>query len=176
MMSFTTASSFSTAFDKTRRLSRILSVLFTVAFFVTLADMVWLLAMPLWTLRDDSVAAHLASQMNGFLSVAGLRMIPSVFILHHGRKLFDEFARGEIFATKPIANMRAIGLWLVISFFTGFIAYGADMILVASDHIKIKSPLPTPEWSALFAGIATTIAAHVMAEAQRIAADNAEIV
>jgi hypothetical protein len=119
---------------------------------------------------------------------ANLIMVPELLILHHTRKLFFCFAGGEVFAAKPIAHIRAAGLWLTVSFFTGIAA------IVLLDHYGLKnslSPLfPSHDHhfsgalialfmefkAALFTGIATIIAAYVMEEARRIAADHAEIV
>ena len=76
-----------------------------------------------------------------------------------------------MFAVKPIAHIRGAGLWLAASFFTDF----AGLILL--HYCGVATPVsPIAFLGALFTGIATAIAAYVMEEARRIAADHAEIV
>jgi len=107
----------------------------------------------------------------GATTGAALFLVPIVLTLHHARKLFGCFARGEVFAVKPIAHIRGVGLWLTASFFTD----SAGLVLL--HYCGVATPVsPIAFLGALFTGVATTIAAYVMEEARRIAADHAEIV
>lgn len=111
-------------------------------------------------------------------------LIPAVMTLFHVGKLFLCFSRGEVFAARPIAHMRAAGLWLIGSFFLGLAAiYLLDMLglknLLMPSHLRYPQALIglMLEWrTPLLMGIPTLIAAIVMDEARRIAADHAEIV
>jgi hypothetical protein len=75
------------------------------------------------------------------------------------------FRQGRVFAAKPIIHIRAAGLWTII---WAFAPSAAQLIL--EGHVRMKF-----EPALLAFGIATFIAAHVMAEAQRIADENASI-
>jgi hypothetical protein len=123
-------------------------------------------------------------QALGAMVAANLILVPDVLILHHLRKLFFYFARGEVFAAKPIAHIRATGWWLTGSFFLGIVAVYLLQQLglknaIYANHINFPAGLLalSIEWKdALLMGIATIIAAYVMEEARCIAADHAEIV
>jgi hypothetical protein len=180
--SVTLVPSLSPGFSRAKKLSRVMAVIFTIAFlvmlFVLIASLVSViiqrpntgiglfygkLQVPLSNLRGWRAA--------GVMAGVALFLVPTVLTLHHTRKLFGCFARGEVFAVKPIAHIRAAGLWLTASFFTNF----AGLVLLhycgVATHVS-----PIGFLGALFTGIATTIAAYVMEEARRIAADYAEIV
>jgi hypothetical protein len=96
--------------------------------------------------------------------------VPVVFLMYHAQQVFSHFARGEVFVLPVIAHIRHAGLWLIISFF----AYIAGRVVL---NVAKLSPGPAhgTAWP-LVIGVTTTIAAYVMEEARRIAAENAEIV
>ena len=91
--------------------------------------------------------------------------------MHHARRLFGHFARGEVFTAAAIGHIRATGVWLIVSFFAAI----AGRIILAASGVPQTSQSSDGLWP-LLTGIATTIAAYVMAEAQRIASDHAEII
>ena len=104
----------------------------------------------------------------------------------HLCRLFLCFARGEVFAAQSIAHIRSAGLWEIVSFFTGT---GAIYLLVLAgikggvydvirrhpDLFSLPSTAVHYE-NAIFVGVPIIIAAYVMEEARRIAADHAEII
>jgi hypothetical protein len=101
-----------------------------------------------------------------------IRTLPALVLLHHAQRLFRLFARGEVFAPAPIHHIRVIGAWLIVWAFASTaghialnLATGAHPVI---GHVQFEPPL-------LAFGIATTIAATVMAEARRIADENASI-
>jgi hypothetical protein len=169
----------SPAFDRARRLSRIMQVLFTIGFWLVCFA---LLVMPLLLLWPDSGKIDTG---DGVISMAELTqwqqalavvmvmagVVPGIFLMHHARRIFGYFAKGEIFLAAPIVHMRQAGVWLVISFFAA---------IFSSIFLRVARILPPgqshQDWWPLFMGITTFIAAHVMTEASRIAAENAEIV
>lgn len=191
-MTFTPA--LSSGFDRARKLSRFMAVMFTIAFCVMLFVLVANLLTAIFPRHNIGIGLEHGIriptgdlrgwQAVGALVAANLVLVPEVLILHHTRKLFFCFARGEVFAAKPIAHIRATGLWLTISFFTGIAAiYLLNQCglknLIYPTHLHFPGALPAlmiEFKGALFTGIATTIAAYVMEEARRIAADHAEIV
>jgi hypothetical protein len=183
-MNPTIAPTLSPAFERARKLSRFMAVLFTIGFWLTLAGVVVILAAPF---VDNFKTGHGFLQINdiqvelkGTMSVwqrlwivlaMEMAALPVLFLMHHARRVFWHFARGEVFAAAPIAHMRLAGLWLIGSFFLGIVAN----ILLRASHAVPPSQLQSNAWP-LFTGITTFIAAHVMAEAQRIAAEHAEII
>ena len=96
---------------------------------------------------------------------------PQILILFNLQKLFAQFARGEIFSDANIMRLRAVGLWLVISVATSCLAQ-----LIFFRVAAVRNPDFDLEILSLLFGAMTYVAAHVMAEAQRIATDHAEIV
>jgi hypothetical protein len=123
-------------------------------------------------------------QAVGAFVAASLVLVPDILILHHTRKLFFCFAKGEVFAEKPIAHIRAAGWLLSASFFMGITAiYLLQLCGQKNAFLPVHLYFPTGliglsiEWKdELLFGISLIIAAYVMEEARRIAADNAEIV
>jgi hypothetical protein len=172
----------SPAFDRARKISRVMGVIFTIAFlvwlFVLIASLVSVIIqrphagvglvagkiiVPLGNLRGWRAAGAMAG--------VALFVVPIVMTLHHARKLFGRFARGEVFAVKPIAHIRGAGLWLTASFFTD----SAGLFVLS--YSGVATPVsPVAFLGTLFTGIATIVAAYVMEEARRIAVDHAEIV
>jgi len=85
--------------------------------------------------------------------------------------VFGHFARGEVFALPVIGHIRRAGLWLIVFFFAN----------IAGQAALRAANLAPQEWAdgtawPLVLGVVTFIAAYVMEEARRIAADHAEIV
>jgi hypothetical protein len=94
-----------------------------------------------------------------------------LFLMHHTRRVFGHFARGEVFVLPVSGHIRGAGLWMIISFFAN---------IAAQTALRLTGMMPPGQshgtaWP-LVIGIVTFIAAYVMAEAQRIAADHAEII
>jgi hypothetical protein len=136
----------------------------------------WLVAaavLPLWPVpasftMDDTLISLAAQPMEARLNAAlaiVVRTAPALFLLWHAIQVFGCFKKGEVFAQRPITHIRAAGLWTII---WAFAPSAAQLIL--QGHVRMKF-----EPALLAFGIATFIAAHVMAEAQRIADENASI-
>jgi hypothetical protein len=96
-------------------------------------------------------------------------VLPGLFLLVHARRLFSGFAHGDVFTAGAIAHVRALGLWLVISAFATLVAK-LGLAAASGQHLDAGLKIDT-----LVFGIATFVAAHVMAEARRIADENASI-
>jgi hypothetical protein len=168
-----------------KKLSRIMLVLFTVAFLVMLSVAVAAVVFVFFPKAPSGVGYGIGLphgvrigfgtlnrwQAVGAMVATEIMVLPILLTLHYSRKLFGCFAKGDIFAAKPIAHIRAAGLWLTVSFFTDT----AGIILLShcgqNQHIS-----PVEFLGTLFIGIPIIIAAYVMEEARRIAADHAEIV
>jgi hypothetical protein len=193
----------SPSFGRARTLSRIMAMFFTIAFWFMLFVLVANLLTAIFPRPNLGIGlehgiriptgALRGWQAVGASVAVNLILVPELLILHYTRKLFFCFAGGEVFAAKSIAHIRAAGLWLILSFFTGIAA------IVLLDQCGLKNflffpplaahPDPYPHHyfpgglialfmefkAALFTGIAATIAAYVMGEAQRIADENASI-
>jgi hypothetical protein len=169
-------------FARARNLSRIMAVAFTIAFLVWV--LVLLASLVSVIIKWPNTGVGLVAgklivplgNLRGWRSIGAtagvtLFVVPIVLTLHHARKLFGCFARGEVFALRPIAQIRGVGLWLTASFFTDT----AGLALL--HYCGVDTPVsPIAFLGTLFTGIGTTIAAYVMEEARRIAADHAEIV
>lgn len=163
----------SPSFERARILSHWLKWFFIVNFWVTA---VWLAAVPLLLIWPEAIKYNLDDSL---ISVAGqpmperisavaaviVRTAPALFLLHHAIRIFSSFAKGEVFAARPITHIRAAGFWTIL---WAFAPSAAQFIL--EHHVRIKF-----EPALLAFGIATFIAAHVMGEAQRIADENASI-
>jgi len=168
----------SPAFDKARRLSRILARVFAVFFwlvlvYLALASLLMAVAPVGVTLDWQDVmlplAGHSAGEhLLGAFSLA-LGVLPGLFLLRHAQRLFGCFARGEVFADRPVAHIRAAGFWLVVSAIAAMIAK-IGLNSASGTHANIELDIQS-----LVFGAATFVAAHVMAEARRIADDNAGI-
>jgi len=184
----------SPSFGRARTLSRIMTVLFAIAFLVMLSTAVSAPVMVIFPKSPGGAdlgiglgngvgvnfgALHGWPAINAMLTVE-LFCLPSVLMLYHILKLFFCFTRGEVFANNPIAHIRAAGLWLTASFFTSIAAVFLLDLFGVNHGGRFHFPGALPAlvlWFSgkLFAGIATTIAAYVMAEARRIADENASI-
>jgi hypothetical protein len=188
-MSESFAVTLSPDFERARKLSRIMAVLFTIAFWLTLAATILALAIPLDPIIERGGHGGVGHGTIGFdtltLSLEGLSVsqcllvmlafeitiLPLVFLMHHARRLFSHFARGEVFAVAAITHIQAAGLWLIVSFFSPI----AGGILLLAGGMAAGQPIGPGLWP-LGTGVVTFIAAHVMAEARRIADDNAGII
>lgn len=173
------APTLSPAFDRARMLSRLMAVLFTIAFWLSAVILACLPAMLIWPLAGSINLggtivsfADLTRQQHvlAFLAVV-VNLVPALFLLHHTRRVFGAFAQSQVFAPLTIAHIRSTGIWLVACFFGG----ATTVPLMIGAGLHEPGQLPLDFWP-LVIGITTFIAAHVMTEAARIAADHAEIV
>ena len=178
----TASPALSPEFNKARRLSRGMTVVLGIGIWVTIVWLAALLILLIWPSAGgwgDVGGSVIAPSSLSFGARAGallaifLGTAPSLLVLHHARRIFANFARGEVFIPSTIAHIRSAGLWLIVS---GF-ASGVEEILfnlfagvapAGHDH-ELKPVL-------LVFGVAVYIAAYVMAEAQRVSDDNAAIV
>jgi hypothetical protein len=173
----------SPGFSRARLLSRVMAVLFSISFWMTLFASVVCLAIPLTSLDPHGHFGvgyhHIRVSLDG-LSIGQLlwvllavetTILPLVFLMHHTRRVFGHFAKGEVFVLPVIGHIRHAGLWLILSFFANI---GSQTMLRATGLM----PPGLAEGSTwpLVIGVVTFIAAYVMEEARRIAADHAEIV
>ena len=163
----------SPSFERARTLSAVLRWFFIINFGVTA---IWLAFVPLLLIWPEAIKYNLDGSL---VSVAGLPMPerinavaavivrtgPALALLYHAIKVFSGFAKGEVFASQPIAHIRACGFWIII---WAFAPSAAQFILEHHVRIKFEPPL-------LAFGVATFIAAYVMGEARRIADENASI-
>lgn len=126
------------------------------------------------------------SQGQAISAVIGLEIysLPRILAMYHILMLFLGFARGDVFAAKPIAHLRLAGWWLTASFFASvasvwFLSVSGCLQAEGGRHLHFPGALiglVIMFRAILFAGVPTIIAAYVMEEARRIAADHAEIV
>jgi hypothetical protein len=177
-MTIAEASLLSPAFERARSLSRLLATLFAIGFVLTMFYLVVVAVLMVVPLADtigweDNALVPLAGHSLGaritgafFLAVG---VLPGLFLLVQARRLFAGFAKGEVFNAGAIAHVRAVGLWLVVSTFATLLA---KIGLAAANG---QTPNADLKIDTLIVGIATFVAAHVMAEARRIADDNAGI-
>lgn len=179
-MSQTPSPALSPAFERARKLSVFMLGVFTFAFWMTLALLV---AIPVMVaIPGANGSLDLGYAIVSFAKLSGLQRIgaglalaigaiPVLLLMHHARRLFRHFARGEVFTATAIGHIRAAGVWLIVSFFAAI----AGRIVLALSGVPQTSQNDAGLWP-LITGITTFIAAHVMTEAARIAAENAEIV
>jgi hypothetical protein len=191
-------------FARAKKLSRFVALLFTLSFLVMLSVDLSAVMFVFFPKTPSGVSFGIGLpggfgvgfgdlhtwQSVGAMVAVQLMTVPTVLVLYHMWRLFLCFAKGEIFAAPPIAHLRAAGFWQTTSFFT---CIGAVYLLALCgirsgllSHVHFPGPilgallqLPTVAvrfWTGLFIGIPIIIAAYVMEEARRIAADNAEIV
>jgi hypothetical protein len=104
--------------------------------------------------------------------------IPPLFILHHARRMFRYFKRGEVFGAAPIDHIRLTGLWLMISVPFTFVAQILLNLAVRAPDVAARTPRVYFDNNPVFLlfGLGIYVAAYVMAEARRIADENASIV
>jgi len=192
-------STLSPGFARARILSRFVAVLFALGCLVMLGGVVSGVMFVFFP-TTASGAGHGIGFMTGFgvgfgskrgwsaiaaMAATELTFIPSVLVLYHMCKLFLCFAKGEVFAARPIEHIRWAGLWQTTSFFTGIAAIyllvlsgeRGDLYRLVAAHLVGSLPSVAVRYeNAIFTGIPLIIAAYVMEEARRIAADHAEIV
>lgn len=184
-MSETTAliPSLSPGFSRAKKLSRIMAVLFSISFWLTLFAFVVCLSIPFASLAPhghigvgfQNISVSLDGLSTGrllwVLLAVEFTILPLVFLMHHTRRVFSHFARGEVFVLPVISHIRRAGLWLVISFCANI----ASQTMLRATGLMPPGPAQGSAWP-LVIGVVTFIAAYVMEEARRIAADHAEIV
>ena len=188
----TSTSEMPASFDRARRISVLIVLLFDIVLwlavaFTVLVPLALLFVLPnlAWFSSDlpGVVAAEWAKHSNlPFASLTiGRRLLlivdflvamaPNLFILSHGRKLFAGFVRGQIFTEDAIRHLRGLGFWLIVS---TVVAIFVQLFFFAIAEIRDRG-FDLEPLSFLY-GAMTYVAAYIMAEARRIAADNAEIV
>jgi hypothetical protein len=146
----------STGFDRARKLSRILA--FVLGLGIVLIAIA-LIGVTIYMASPDLqavIAEHSRKPIPRFgwgkyvlLLVAA---VPCFLALRYARRLFQRFAEGDVFSAATIGLMRTAALWITVA------------------------GLIPPQPLTLIIGMATYVAAYVMAEACRIADDNASIV
>jgi ABC-type multidrug transport system fused ATPase/permease subunit len=167
----------SPSFERARTLSRVLAVLFTIGFWLAV---VVALAVPLLLVWPDigsakwdedlaELARYSGRERLGIVVATLIGMIPSLFLLHHARRLFGRFARGEVFEPASVIHIRAIGLWLIVEAIAGTISQDLQAVMTGEEP---QAPFMI---TTVIFGVATYIGAYVMAEARRIADENASI-
>lgn len=146
----------SPAFDRARKLSRILAVVLGLGI-VLMA--VALVGFTIYMLSPDLqafIAEHSRKPFRavgwGKYALVLIAAVPCFLALRYARRLFQRFAEGDVFSAATIGLMRTVALWITV---TGFIP---------------------PQPLILIIGMATYVAGYVMAEARRIADENASIV
>jgi hypothetical protein len=180
------------SFDRARRISVVIVLLFDIALWLTvafavLAPLALLFVVPnLAAISTDLAAAAQAewakeSRLPFAALTIGRRLLlvvdflaamaPTLFILFHGRRLFAGFARGQVFTETTIAHLKGLGFWLIVSVVAGIFVqiFFFAVAEIRDTHFDLN-PV------SLLYGAMIYVAAYVMAEARRIAADHAEIV
>ena len=171
-------------FNRAMRMSHSMAFILGVGFWVTL---VWLAVMPLLLVWPSpggwgdlwrsgaiiSPASLPVAARAGAIAAIAVGVIPTLFILHHARRAFASLARGNVFAPSTIVHLRFVGGWLMVSGAASGVSEGlfnffAGIRPIAHD-LNFKPEL-------IVFGIGVSVAAYVMAEAQRIADDNAAII
>jgi len=182
-----------------RKLSRVMVSLFVIALLLNLSTAI---AAPLFAIFKTTpggvgLGIGLTERVSvGFQSLTPWQVIgavvgvevyalPRILTMYHMVRMFLCFASGEVFAVKPIGHLRAAGWWLTATFFTSIAAvwlmsaWGGLQNTAASGHFHFPAAvigLTIIFRSTLFTGVPLIIAAYVMEEARRIAADHAEII
>jgi len=198
-MSQTLTLSPSPALGLARKLSRIMVALFAIALLLNLSIA---LTAPLFAIfQKTSSGAGLGfglgeriiigfgalTHMQAIGAVIGLEIfaLPRALAMYHILRMFLCFAKGEVFAGRPIAHLRVAGWWLTATFFASIAAIWVESLcgglVTAGGAPQFHFPgaligLAIIFRSCLFTGIPLLIAATVMEEARRIAADHAEII
>jgi hypothetical protein len=194
------SSTLSPGFMRARKLSRFTGILFALAFLVMLSVALSALVFVFLPTTPSGVGhgigfwqgfgagfggLHLWQRIGSMIAVQ-LITVPVVLVLYNTGRLFFCFGRGEVFTDQAIMRIRRAGWWMTASFFTGIagayllVACGQRSgILVAVAHVNFPYSFPMLALrfaDAIFIGVPVVIAAYVMEEARRIAADHAEIV
>jgi len=170
-------------FARAKALSRVMAVVFLVGFWMMLLASVACLSILIPSLYPHghvgvgfryiqiSLDGLSTGQLVWTLLALEITMLPLVFLMHHTRRVFGHFAKGEIFVLPVIGHIQQAGLWLIASFFADI----AGQTMLRATGLMPRGPAQGSIWP-LIIGMVTFIAAYVMEEARRIAADNAEIV
>lgn len=173
----------SPAFDRARKISRIMAVLFIIAFWATVLVLItFAMVGPflgfVGLLQPQTTILRLTLIIEVGIT---LEALPFLFVFHHAKQVFAYFAKGEVFMAGPISHMRRAGLWLFVSMFATSAGQLVAFLGTAGPFHQLRfhdwlGILLKLHFSPLFVGISVYVAAYVMEEARRIAADNAEIV
>ena len=153
----------SQGFDKAKRLSRILSVVFAIGFWITLLFLISISLVAVWPDGFEHLKAFIRDRAPGHvdfpvtmrLSAIGIlvtAIVPILGVFENARRVFHRFADGDVFSLGTIGLLRTTAIWLIIA---GVVP-------------------PRPEL--LVMGIAAFVAAYVMVEARRLADEAAGIV
>lgn len=197
-MSLTLAPALSSSLGLARKLSRAMVGLFALALLLNLS---MALTAPLFAIFQktpggaglgyglgEGIIVRFGSltpaQATGATIGMELFAAPRILAMYNILRMFLCFSKGEIFAARPIAHLRAAGWWLTATFFASIAAVWllhSSGSLNPAGGVTLRFPaavmgLAIFYRSALFTGIPLLIAAYVMEEARRIAADHAEIV
>ena len=170
------------------RLSRVLAFLCLLAMLLiplTLAALWWQLdwlianAPEFQQLPIDPTRIGLGVKLLGF----GVSMVSSSFILyglHRLRIVFQLFASGETFSRETASGIRAFALMVVVGAIVRPFATALLTVLLTMGNQPGSRMLSlgfgSGELQAIFVGLVFFAIAHVMAEGQRIADENAQIV
>ncbi len=184
-LSFAAGPALSPAFGQARRLSRILARLFALFFWLTLFFLAVVAVLIWWptplVMDWDGAPVPLGLVAHAAALPMALDCVPGLFMLHHARRLFGCFAQGEVFAAHPVAHIRGVGVWLIISAVLHLVlACIYALFSMAFGHVGHPENFYSRGFDAVTQNIGTTVmgtailvAAYVMAEARRIADDNA---
>lgn len=104
-------------------------------------------------------------------AVLALKVAPVLLVLFHLKTLFGNFTGGHVFTDENIRHIQMVGVWLVAS-----VVASAVGLVVIGDVLAVPGYKGEVDFTPLFYGAITYVAAYVMGEGRRIAADNAEIV
>jgi hypothetical protein len=167
-------------FNKAKQISSIMTIILAVGFWGTLA---WLAVLPLSLIWPGAIgwgglwqsgaviapASLSVGARAGALAAIVLSVAPSLLALHYAIRAFANFAKGRVFVPATIAHLRAIGLWLIVAGFSEALFNLFASVTPAAHDLDFRPVL-------IVFGIGISVAAYVMAEAQRIADDNAAII
>jgi len=166
----------SPSFTRAGKISRFLAILLAATFWVITAALVFLGCTALWALRVQDTAAF-PSDLR-FAQI--ICTIPIVVALHHGKRVFSHFARGEVFSLAAISAIRASALWLMVAGLTTItpmpLITAVGLLSNYGGGPPDSSSVTFGDFSLLVFGACAYVAAYVMAETLRIADDNASIV
>jgi len=171
-------------FHKAMRISRAMTLLLTVGFWVTLT---WLAVMPLLLIWPGAGGWGSVGRSGVFIAPASLAfgpragailaivlgVAPALLILHHASRAFANFAKGNVFTPSTIAHIRSIGGWLMVYGAASGVSQGLFNVFAGIRPIAHDLDFK-PEM--IVFGLGVSVAAYVMAEARRIADDNAAII
>ncbi len=185
----------SPAFRGASRLSRALALILRLGFWATfllctvLVGLAVLRAANLSPLPDDAVVSYNSPQIKvaslSFWSMLGIaaaflmKFGPSSVALHFGQRAFAKFAKGEVFTAATIADIRAASLWMMAVAFATSVdqsIFNVSVGLRPVFWINLATFSSSLNLGILFFGACTYVAAYAMAEARRIADDNASFI